>query len=123
MTVLLVVGSFVLNLLAFLDAAVSGETVVSVTHCLLCIRPRACVCVCVCASSCVWLHVRAWASVYVRGSVCACVWVCVWLCVCACVRVHAVACVCMRSCDSAFVHSCVRLRVCAFVRVWEWELE
>ena len=103
-------------LLAFLDAAMSGKTVVSVTHRLLCIRPR----VCVCAFArllCVWVRVRAWASVYVRGSVCACVWACVWLCVCACVRVHAVVRV------HAAVHSCVRLRVCEFVRVWEWELE
>ena len=105
-------------LLAFLDAAMGGRTVVSVAQ-PPAVHPSACVCVraCVCASSCVWLHVRAWAGVYVRGSVCACVWVCMCVCVCVC------ACVCMRLCDSAFVHSCVRLRMCAFVRVWEWELE
>ena len=68
-------------LLAFLDAAMSKKTMASVTqppavHPSVCV----CVCMCVCACFCVWLHVRAWTSVYVRGSVCACVW---------CVRVHA----------------------------------
>ena len=89
MAVLLVVGSFVLNLLAFLDAAVSGETVLSVTHCLLCIRPRVCVCVrlrvfvCVVARACLGECVCAWVGVRV------CVGLRVVVCVCACVHVHA----------------------------------